>query len=155
MIADERINGFVNGFLDSWLNLRDLGGMPPPREVVRAYYAEDLPSSMKTEARLFFRDLLKNNGSVAQFIDCEHTFVDKKLAKLYDLPEKDKLRLADGFQKVSLKGNNASRRPARHGCGAHRECQRRRDLARHARRVGHGEHPRHPAATAAGCRARD
>lgn len=105
MIADERIDGFVNGFLDSWLNLRDLGGMPPPREVVRSYYAEDLPTSMKTEARLFFRDLLKNNGSVTQFIDCEHTFVDKKLAKLYELPEKDKLRRADGFQKVSLKGN--------------------------------------------------
>ncbi len=105
MLADERIDGLVNGFLDSWLNLRDLGGMPPPREVVRSYYAEDLPTSMKTEARLFFRDLLKNNGSVAQFIDCDHTFVDKKLAKLYELPEKDKLRLADGFQKVSLKGN--------------------------------------------------
>jgi hypothetical protein len=106
MIADERINGFVNGFIDSWLNLRDLGSQPPPRETNRAYYAEDLPSSMKTEARLFFRDLLKNNGSIAQFIDCEHTFVDKKLAKLYELPEKDKLRLADGFQKVSLKGNS-------------------------------------------------
>jgi hypothetical protein len=106
MIADERINGFVNGFIDSWLNLRDLGSQPPPRETNRAYYAEDLPSSMKTEARLFFRDLLKNNGSITQFIDCEHTFVDKKLAKLYELPEKDKLRLADGFQKVSLKGNN-------------------------------------------------
>ncbi|MCX6854376.1 MAG: DUF1592 domain-containing protein [Verrucomicrobia bacterium] len=105
MIADERISGFANGFLDSWLNLRDLGGMPPPRDANLAYYAEDLPASMKTEVRLFFRDLLKNNDSVAQFIDCEHTFVDKKLAKLYDLPEKDKLRLADGFQKVSLKGN--------------------------------------------------
>jgi hypothetical protein len=105
MLSDERINGFVNGFLDSWLNLRDLGSQPPPREVVRSYYAEDLPSSMKTEARLFFRDLLKNNGSVAQFIDCEHTFVDKKLAKLYELPEAKTLRLADGFKKVSLKGN--------------------------------------------------
>ncbi len=106
MIVDESIGGFINGFLDSWLNLRDLGGMPPPRENYRAYYAEDLPTSMKTEARLFFRDLLKNNGSVAQFIDSEHTFVDKKLAKLYELPEQKTLRLADGFQKVSLKGNN-------------------------------------------------
>jgi hypothetical protein len=106
MIADERMEGFVNGFLDSWLNLRDLGSQPPPRETNRAYYAEDLPASMKTEVRLFFRDLLKNNGSIAQFIDGEHTFVDKKLAKLYELPEQNKLRFADGFQKVSLKGNH-------------------------------------------------
>ena len=106
MIADDRIEGFVNGFLDSWLNLRDLGSQPPPRESNRAYYAEDLPASMKTEARLFFRDLLANDGSITQFLHSDHTFVDKKLAKLYDLPEKDRLRLADGFQKVSLKGNN-------------------------------------------------
>src|SRR5690606_19734931 len=49
MLADERVSGFTNGFLDSWLNLRDLGGMPPPRETNRAYYAEDLPTSMKAE----------------------------------------------------------------------------------------------------------
>ena len=106
MLDDDRISGFVNGFLDSWLDLRDLGTQPPPRETNRAYYAEDLPASMKTETRLFFRDLLKSNGSVAQFIDSDHTFVDKKLAKLYDLPEKDKLRLADGFKKISLTGNS-------------------------------------------------
>ena len=106
MLADERVTGFVNGFLDSWLNLRDLGSQPPPRETNRAYYAEDLPASMKTEARLFFRELLTNNGSVSQFLNADHTFVDKKLAKLYDLPEQNTLRLADGFKKVSLKGNN-------------------------------------------------
>ena len=105
LLADERVNGFVNGFLDSWLNLRDLGSMPPPRESNRAYYAEDLPASMKTEARLFFRDMLKENHPVSQFLHADHTFVDKKLAKLYDLPEQKTLRLADGFQKVSLKGD--------------------------------------------------
>jgi hypothetical protein len=105
MLADERVAGFVNGFLDSWLALRDLGGMPPPRETNRAYYAEDLPSSMKAEARLFFRDLLKSNGSAARFLDADYAFVDKKLAKLYELPEAKTLRLADGFQKVSLDGD--------------------------------------------------
>lgn len=106
MIADERSSAFVDGFLDSWLNFRDLGGMPPPRETNRAYYAEDLPSSMRKEARLFFADLLKTNGSAAQFLTADYTFADKKLAKLYELPEQKSLRLADGFQKVSLKGNN-------------------------------------------------
>jgi hypothetical protein len=105
MISDERILGFINGFLDSWLNLRDLGSMPPPRETNRVYYAEDLPSSMKTEARLFFRELLANNGSVEQFLNADYSFVDKKLAKLYDLPEQGTMRIADGFQKVDLKGN--------------------------------------------------
>ena len=105
MLDDERVRGFLNGFLDSWLNLRELGGMPPPRETNRSYYAEDLPASMKSEVRLFFQDLLTHNHSVAQFLDAQHTFVDKKLAKLYELPEKNSLRLADGFQKVSLHGN--------------------------------------------------
>ncbi len=105
LLADERSSGFTNGFLDSWLNLRDLGGMPPPRETNRSYYAEDLPASMKQEVRLFFRDLLATNGSVAGFLDADHTFIDKKLAKLYDLPEQNTLRLADGFRKVSIKDN--------------------------------------------------
>ncbi|MCX6887811.1 MAG: DUF1592 domain-containing protein [Verrucomicrobia bacterium] len=105
LLADDRVNGFVNGFLDSWLNLRDLGGMPPPRETNRAYYAEDLPASMKTEVRLFFRDMLKENRPVSLFLQADYSFIDKKLAKLYELPEQKTLRLADGFQKVSLKGD--------------------------------------------------
>ena len=106
LLADARLEGFVDGFLDSWLNLRELGGMPPPRETNRAYYAEDLPASMKTEARLFFRDMLKENRPVDQFLHADHSFIDKKLAKLYDLPEQKTLRLADGFQKISLKGDS-------------------------------------------------
>jgi hypothetical protein len=105
LLGDKRVDGFVHGFLDSWLNLRDLGGMPPPRESNRAYYAEDLPASMKAEARLFFSDMLKENRPVSQFLHADYTFVDKKLAQLYDLPAQKTLRLADGFQKVSLKGD--------------------------------------------------
>ncbi|MBX3741285.1 MAG: DUF1592 domain-containing protein [Akkermansiaceae bacterium] len=105
MLADERVSGFIQGFTDSWLSLRDLGGMPPPRETNRSYYAEDLPASMKGEVRLFFRDLLTRNGSVNDFLHADHTFADKKLAKLYGLPEHKSLRLADGFRKVNLKGN--------------------------------------------------
>ncbi len=102
LLADPRSEAFVNGFLDSWLNLREIGNQPPPRQMARAYYAEDLPSSMKGEARHFFRNLLEKNGPVTDFIRADYSFVDKKLAALYNLQEKDKLRLADGFQRIAL-----------------------------------------------------
>ncbi|MFT4589482.1 MAG: hypothetical protein ACI8QF_003597 [Limisphaerales bacterium] len=105
LLEDPRSTRFVEGFLDSWLGLRDLGSQPPSRNAARSYYAEDLPTSMKEEVRRFFTNLLRNNGPVTDFLDADYTFVDKKLAKLYNLPEKDTLRLADGFKKVSLKGN--------------------------------------------------
>jgi len=104
MLNDPRSKRFVEGFLDSWLGLRDLGSQPPSRQAARSYYSEDLPTSMKEEARRFFTHLLLSDGPVTDFLDADYTFVDKKLAKLYSLPEKDRLRLADGFQMVSLKG---------------------------------------------------
>lgn len=105
LLADGRSSEFVNGFLDSWLNLRDIGNLPPPRTSASEYYAENLPESMKEEARRFFRNLLEENGSVKNFLNADYTFVDKKLAKLYGLPEQDDLRLADGFQRVSIAEN--------------------------------------------------
>jgi len=103
LLDDPRSDQFVRRFLDSWLNLRDLGQQPPPRAAARSYYAENLPVSMKQEAQLFFRNLLDHNGSVGDFLDADYTFVDKKLATHYQLPQKDALRLEDGFRKVSLK----------------------------------------------------
>ncbi|WP_372899477.1 DUF1592 domain-containing protein, partial [Stieleria sp.] len=100
MLDDERSEAFVSGFTDSWLNLRDIGNLPPPRKDAPQYYAENLPESMKLEARRFFRHLLDNDGPVSDFLDADYTFVDKKLAKLYGLPEQKTLRLADGFQRV-------------------------------------------------------
>ncbi len=105
MLNDDRSDEFVAGFIDGWLNLRDIGNLPPPRPMALDYYAENLPESMKQEARLFFRNLLDQNGPATDFLDADYTFVDKKLAKLYELPERETMRLADGFQRVSLAGN--------------------------------------------------
>lgn len=105
LLSDPRSEAFVKGFLDSWLNLRDIGNLPPPRKAASEYYAENLPESMKQETRQFFTHLLQNDDSVIEFLDADYTFVDKKLAKLYRLPEEKTLRLADGFQRVSLADN--------------------------------------------------
>lgn len=102
MLADPRSEGFVNSFLDGWLNLRDLGSMPPPREKARRYYSENLPVSMKGEVRHFFSHILGKNRPVIELLDANYTFVDKYLAKHYKFPEGETLRLKDGFQKVKL-----------------------------------------------------
>ncbi|XZE19890.1 DUF1592 domain-containing protein [Pirellulaceae bacterium SH449] len=106
MLGDKRSDEFLYRFNDNWLNLRAIGSLPPPRQTANEYYAEDLPTSMKEEAKHFFRHLLDTNGPVTDFIDSDYTFVDKKLAKLYKLPEKETLRLADGFQRVALDNRN-------------------------------------------------
>jgi hypothetical protein len=106
LLSDKRSDFFIAGFLDSWLNLRELGSMPPARDHAAAYYAEDLPTSMKREVSLFFRNLQRTNGPVTDFLDADYSFIDKKLAKLYDMPQSKTLRLADGFRKLKLKNMN-------------------------------------------------
>ncbi len=105
LLNDQRSSKFVNGFVDSWLNLRDIGDLPPPRQAAPEYYAENLPESMRQEAHQFFRHLLDRNGPVTDFLDADYTFVDKTLARLYRLPARNTLRLADGFRRVSLAEN--------------------------------------------------
>ncbi|MEO1523794.1 MAG: DUF1592 domain-containing protein [Planctomycetota bacterium] len=103
MIRDPRSDQFIDGFLESWLALREIGNLPPPRKSAPEYYAESLPYSMKQESRLLFRYLLDENDSAMRLLDADFSFVDKRLASLYKLPEREKMRLADGFQRVSLK----------------------------------------------------
>ena len=105
LLNDPRSTAFVTGFLDSWLNLRDLGDQPPPRKTANSFYAENLPRSMKRETQLVFQDVLERNGSIMEFLDSDYTFVDKPLAKLYKLPILDTIRQSDGFQWVDLSEN--------------------------------------------------
>lgn len=105
LLNDLRSSAFVTGFLDSWLNLRDLGDQPPPRKSANSFYAENLPHSMKRETQLVFQDMLERNASIMEFLDSDYTFVDKPLAKLYQLPILNTIRQSDGFQWVDLREN--------------------------------------------------
>ncbi|MEM7143910.1 MAG: DUF1592 domain-containing protein [Verrucomicrobiota bacterium] len=104
MLADERSEAFVGGFLDSWLNLRALGDMPPDRELFSVYYTKNFQEGMKEEARLFLRNLLETDGPVTDFIDSDYAFVNKYLAEHYGIEggkwERGK---AHEFQRVSLR----------------------------------------------------
>jgi hypothetical protein len=102
MLADRKSGAFVDGFLDAWLNLRALGDMPPDRDAFERFYSQDLKAAMKTETRLFMRQLLDENGSALLFLDADYTFVNQALADLYGLGRIGPPEEAAVFRRVSL-----------------------------------------------------
>ncbi|MDZ4848477.1 MAG: DUF1592 domain-containing protein [Pirellulaceae bacterium] len=85
MLADPKSDSFVERFLDSWLNLRSLGDMPPDRETFERYYSNDLQEAMRRETFLFTRDLIDQNESLLKFLTADYSFVNRPLAKLYEV----------------------------------------------------------------------
>ncbi|MEL6898604.1 MAG: DUF1592 domain-containing protein, partial [Planctomycetota bacterium] len=87
LLNTETRERFVHEFLDSWLNLRTLGEMPPDRALFWQYYAWDLRSDALAETRSFFDDLIQRNASADSLLDSEHAFLNRDLAILYDMPD--------------------------------------------------------------------
>ena len=83
MLGDPKSDAFVDGFLGSWLALRDLGSTPPDRGDFRDFYHYDLDAAMRRETHLFMRHMIDMNLELVNFLDSEFGFVNKHLAKLY------------------------------------------------------------------------
>lgn len=86
LLNDPRSSAFINGFLDSWLNLRGLGDMPADRDAFLQFYALDLQAAMRRETRLFTRHLLDNNRTIVDFLNADYSFLNRNLAKHYGEP---------------------------------------------------------------------
>lgn len=102
LLASPRSDAFIEGFLDSWLNLRSLGDMPPDRDAFARFYADGLKPAMKRESQLFMRHLITENESLTRFLDADYTFVNQALADLYKLGRISPPERAHEFRKVSL-----------------------------------------------------
>ncbi|MDO8541281.1 MAG: DUF1592 domain-containing protein [Opitutaceae bacterium] len=107
LLASPRASVFVTGFLDSWLNLRSLGDMPPDRGTFARYYAQDLQPAMKRETQLFARDLIERNESIIRFLDADYTFANRPLARLYGL--ENAVEPARGHEFLRIKFNTPQR----------------------------------------------
>ena len=102
LLNSPRSDAFITGFLDSWLNLRSLGDMPPDRDAFGVYYAKDLQHAMKRETQLFTRHLIENDGPLTDYLDADYTFVNKPLAEHYRIPATFNPEKAHEFQRVAL-----------------------------------------------------
>jgi hypothetical protein len=99
MLADSKSAALTENFPGQWLGLRKLGEMPPDPESNKAYYADNLESTMRQETRMLFEHLLENNESVLKFVDADFTFINPALARHYGMAGVK----GDGFRKVALK----------------------------------------------------
>lgn len=85
MLSDGRSERFINEFLDQWLDL-ELIDATTPDKYLYPEYDDVLRRAMLAETRLFFRHLIDENLSIANLIDSDFTFLNRKLAEHYGIP---------------------------------------------------------------------
>ncbi len=100
MLKDEKARALVENFGGQWLELRKLESSKPDREKFPEY-DDYLRMSMLRETELFIESIVREDRSILEFIDGKHTFLNERLAKLYDIPNVK----GPEFRKVSLAGN--------------------------------------------------
>lgn len=103
MLDDPKSIALVDGFLDSWLTLRELGSTPPDRSDFVEFYHYDLGTAMREETRLFTAYLLEQNLNINNFLDSDFTFVNKRLAQHYGLAVPEEIQCDAGkFVRIPL-----------------------------------------------------
>lgn len=98
MLADERSSALADNFAGQWLEIRNLDSVKPDPQKFPEW-GPDLRDAMKTETRMFFESLLRDNGSLADFLDAKYTFLNDRLAKHYGIDGV----MGPEFRRVELK----------------------------------------------------
>lgn len=102
MLADPKGQRFVSNFTRIWLELDNIGKMPPSKDFV-SYYRDNLESAMRKETEHFFGHILDKNLPLREFLAADYSFLNRELAEHYGMPGLK----GNHFRKVSLP--NASR----------------------------------------------
>lgn len=84
MIADPKIERFIENFTGQWLDLRDIE-FTTPDKTLYPEYDELLLRSMVAETRGFFRHLLDEDLSVLNFVDSDFAILNQRLASHYGI----------------------------------------------------------------------
>jgi mono/diheme cytochrome c family protein len=100
MLADPRSAAMAENFAGQWLEIRNLDAIKPDPQKFPAWTPE-LRDAMKTETRMLFDTILRENRPVGEFIDARYTFLNELLAKHYGIdnvtgPEFRRVDLATG-----------------------------------------------------------
>jgi hypothetical protein len=86
LLDDEKSQRFVKDFLAQWIKLSDIDASNPNKDIYREYDPV-LGRAIPLETEFFFAELIKENLSARNIIDSDFTFVNRRLAQHYGLPE--------------------------------------------------------------------
>jgi len=101
MLADPRADRFTESFPRQWLQLHKVGMFPPDEKLYPEYDAH-LEQSMIGETTTFFREVLKSNLTLREFLDSDWTMLNPRLAMFYGIPGVSE----DAFQRVALRSED-------------------------------------------------
>jgi mono/diheme cytochrome c family protein len=97
MLADQRSAAFASNFAGQWLEIRNLDSVKPDPQKFPEW-GPDLREDMRTETRMFFDHVLRENRPLTDFLDARYTFLNEQLAKHYGI----KGVTGPDFRKVEL-----------------------------------------------------
>jgi hypothetical protein len=99
MLADPKSKRLTSNFLRVWLELDNIGKMPPSKEFV-SFYRDNLESAMRRETEFLFEHILKKNLPPRELLSANYSFINRELAEHYGIPGLE----GNHFRKVSLPG---------------------------------------------------
>jgi mono/diheme cytochrome c family protein len=101
MLADPRAQALTTNFAGQWLYLRNLDYQRPD-VVLFPDFDTRLRNAMKRETEMFFSAVVRENGSLLDFIRANYTFANERLAAHYGI---EGVR-GTAFRKVNLDGTS-------------------------------------------------
>jgi mono/diheme cytochrome c family protein len=84
MLADERSNALAERFAAQWLRLQDVDKVHPDPNFY-PNFDENIAEAMRTETKLFFQNLLREDRPVLEMLTADYTFLNERLAKHYGI----------------------------------------------------------------------
>jgi mono/diheme cytochrome c family protein len=97
LLSDHKANAFTENFSGQWLGLRDIDFTEPDRRLYPEY-DDMLRAAIIQETYLFFKEVLSNNLSLANFVSSDFSILNERLARHYGIPDVK----GHAFRKVSL-----------------------------------------------------
>ena len=82
MLSDPRATALADRFAAQWLRLQDVEKVHPDPNFY-PNFDENLADAMRTETKMFFNSLVKEDRSVLDLLTADYTFVNERLARHY------------------------------------------------------------------------